>query len=115
MLQFGRSNSHLARDDDRRPYVVSATSMGAVSIVVPEMTGIRQVNGYSQDLVRFRRIDMLWYDFECVLKALSWGLLPGIGIWALMAVYTKPQYGFGLCTVKLASLGRRGAARLIDL
>ena len=32
-----------------------------------------------------------------------------------MWFFTKPDYEFGLQTVKLASLGRRGIARLIDL
>jgi uncharacterized RDD family membrane protein YckC len=39
----------------------------------------------------------------------------GLLLWFLMIWFTKPDYGYGLQHVKLASLGKRGAARLIDM
>ena len=43
------------------------------------------------------------------------GCIMGLGAWFLMWWYTKSDYGFGVQNVKLASLGWRGLARLIDL
>jgi uncharacterized RDD family membrane protein YckC len=43
------------------------------------------------------------------------GLLPGFGIWLLLALCTNPNYEFGVQKVRLASLDSRGLARLIDL
>ncbi|MDB5346617.1 MAG: domain containing protein [Schlesneria sp.] len=43
------------------------------------------------------------------------GALLGVGVWLLMRRYTRPGHAFGTQTVTLASLGRRGAAKLIDI
>ena len=41
-------------------------------------------------------------------------MLLGLGVSFLMWWYTRPDYGYGIQNVKLASLGRRSLARLID-
>jgi len=46
---------------------------------------------------------------------LVFGIIVGLWTWCMMRWYTQSDYGFGVQTVKLASLGRRGLARLIDL
>lgn len=47
--------------------------------------------------------------------ALMLGGVYGLGASVLMWFYARPDYGFGLQQVKLAGIGRRAVARLIDL
>ena len=99
--------------DGLRSYVVASTSTGDAHVYALEATGFRKTNGAAPTMNQ-ALLTLLGYGIVPVVT-LVLGMLLGAGTWFLMRWYTKPDFGFGLQTVKLASLGRRGLARLIDL
>lgn len=103
----------ISRRDGRKPYIVATTTTGAAHVFAVEATGIRATRGGSS----LPNSAMSAIPVYAIVPAfcLVLGILIGLGTWCLMWRYTKPDYGFGVQTVKLASLGRRGLARLIDL
>jgi uncharacterized RDD family membrane protein YckC len=99
--------------DRQKSYIVATTSTGKSHVYVWEETGVRATNGGSASysaLLQFYAGVLIIF-----VGALVLGIALGLGTWILMWWFTKPDYGFGNQTVKLASLGRRGLARLIDL
>ena len=113
-LAFGsRSFRVVTTTDDLRPYVVAMTSTGTAHFYAAEVDGLRKTSardpGENTGLVQFSVYVAL------PVVTLGLGLLLGAGVWCLMWLFTKPNYEFGIQKVKLASLGRRGFARLIDL
>lgn len=99
--------------DGQKAYIVAATSTGVANVYAVEATGVRPTNG-AEPRMNQALATLFGYGMVPVVT-LVLGILLGLGTWCLMWWYTKPDYGFGVQTVKLASLGRRGLARLIDL
>ena len=99
--------------DGQKSYIVVTTSMGFAYFYAVEATGVRPTNGAAPQMNR--ALATLFGYGKVPVVTLVLGILLGLGTWCLMWWYTKPDYGFGVQTVKLASLGRRGLARLIDL
>ncbi|MBS0202959.1 MAG: RDD family protein [Planctomycetes bacterium] len=103
----------LPAQDGQRSYLVASTSMGRGFIYVVDASGVRQT---SYDAGTMSPMLMRWLQvlpFPMVLS--GFGFVLGLLTWFLMWWFTKPDYGFGLQQVALASLGRRGLARLIDI
>lgn len=104
----------LTRSGTQPPYVVATTSTGtgfAYVIAPPGASPVaRSGPAETWKLVRPSLISLV---AEPILLAVL-SMLPGLGIWRFLALYRDPQYEFGNQTVRLASLGRRGLARLID-
>ena len=103
----------LTSRDGQRSYAVVTTTTQMVHAFALELTGIRKING----LDRWQNLVLMDLAFNGTfpLITLVLGIVLSAGIWILMRWYTKPDYEFGTHTVKLASVGWRGIARLIDL
>ncbi|MBC8113493.1 MAG: RDD family protein, partial [Candidatus Saccharimonas sp.] len=103
----------VSRHDGRSSYILAMTTTGTTHVYAVDATGIRATNGGSS----LPNPALNEFPVYAIVPAfiLVLGILIGLGTWCLMWWYTKPDYGFGVQTVKLASLGRRGLARLIDL
>ena len=99
--------------DGQKSYIVVTTSTGVAHVYAVETSGVRATQG--ADPLPYRATELLFGYLRVPVGTLFLGVLLGLGTWCLMWWYTKNDYGFGTQTVKLASLGRRGLARLIDL
>ncbi len=104
----------LTRSGDQSPYVVATTSTGTGFAYVVEPPGFRRIErtGPAETWKSVRRNLIVHFAAPAIAIVLS--LLPGFAIWLLMMWFTDPHYEFGIQSVRLASLGRRGLARLID-
>ena len=98
--------------DGEKSYLVASTSTGTAHVYAVEASGIRKTNGAAPQMNPAVQTLVGYGMVPCFTLVL--GTLLGLGTWFLMWWYTKPDYGFGIQNVKLASLGRRGLARLID-
>ena len=105
----------ITRSGVQSPYIVATTSTGTGFSFVVEPPGVRQIkrSGPAETWKFVRR--ELFFSLVLPAIAIALSMLPGFGIWLLLARYTDPHYEFGIQSVRLASLGRRGLARLIDL
>lgn len=102
--------------DGQKSYIVVTTSTGVAHIYAVESSGVRATKGAEACQGNLLEIAFGWHGwFMRPVGMLVLGIILGVGTWCLMWWYTKPDYGFGVQTVRLASLGRRGLARLIDL
>ncbi len=99
--------------DGQRSYLGASTSIGAANVYAVEATSIRKTNASQESLFGIRATLREIVIMPLILLFI--GLIFGAGTWLLMWWYTNPAYEFGLQTVRLASLGRRGCARLFDL
>jgi uncharacterized RDD family membrane protein YckC len=104
----------LTRSGVQSPYVVATTSTGTGFAYVVEPPVFRQIErtGPAETWKSVRRD--LFIHLAAPVIAITLSMLPGFGIWLLMVRFADPIYKFGIQTVRLASLGRRGLARLID-
>ncbi len=104
----------LTRSGVQSPYVVATTSTGTGFAYAVEPPVFRQIErtGPAETWKSVRR-DLIVH-LAAPAIAIVLGLLPGFAIWLLMVWFTDPHYEFGIQSVRLASLGRRGLARLID-
>ena len=104
----------LTRSGVQSPYVVATTSTGTGFAYVVEPPVFRQIErtGPAETWKSVRRDLIIHLTAPVIAIALS--MIPGFAIWLLMAWFTDPHYEFGIQSVRLASLGRRGLARLID-
>lgn len=97
-------------------FVLATTSAGLLHVYEVDAAGIHVVP--RSQTVRFQQFIavhyMVWWVTILVI-ALELGAVNGLGITILMWWYTRPDYGFGLQQVKLAGIGWRALARLIDL
>jgi len=108
--------------DSQRTYVGVKTPLGQSFFYAIEATGFRDTKG-SALLKTYGTIQTtsnyaLWSLSQLAafpILALILGIFLGICVGATMRVFTKPEYDFGVQSVKLASLGWRGLSRLIDL
>jgi uncharacterized RDD family membrane protein YckC len=108
--------------DSKRSYVGVKTPLGQSFFYAIDATGFRETQG-SALLKTYGTIHTtsnyaLWSLSQLVafpVLALILGILLGICIAPTMQVFTNPDYQFGVQTARLASIGWRGFARLIDL
>ena len=111
---FGSNNFRaVSCRDGEKAYIVATTTTGAGQVYAVEATGIRATKGASQ--LTTQTIQQLMIFGMIPVGMLVLGCIMGLGAWFLMWWYTKSDFGFGVQNVKLASLGWRGLARLIDL
>lgn len=111
---FGAKQFHVvSKSNGQTAYVVVSTSIGHAYFYAVEANGIRTVTPRQQAWTNPMKSELLFYVF-LPISTLVLGILLGLCVWPLMWVFTKPQYEFGIRSVKLASVGRRGLARLID-
>ncbi len=99
--------------DGEKSYLVAVTSTGTAQVYAVEASGIRKTNGAAPQMNPAVQTLVVYGIVPCFTLLL--GMLMGLGTWFLMWWSTQPDYGFGIQNVKLASLGRRGLARVIDL
>ena len=111
--------------DGQRSYFVSRSYLGESYVYALEANGFRDTSG-SGSPAETRGDEWknpVYEEYKTLLKVygaiLATFLLLGVALAActsvLMRSFTIPDYGFGMQTVRLASLERRGTARLIDL
>lgn len=98
--------------DGEKSYLVAITSTETAHVYAIEASGIRKTNGAAPQMSPAVQMLVVYGMVPCFTLVL--GMLLGLGTWFLMWWSTKPDYGFGIQNIKLASLGRRGLARLID-
>lgn len=94
-------------------YLIATTANQVVHFFSIETQGLRKLHGMDRD------IDLslfeIWF-YGCIIAATTvLGIVLGLCCWLLMWRYTKPGFETGIDSVKLASLGWRGFARLIDI
>ena len=99
--------------DGQRSYIVSTTSMGAGHVYAVESSGIRPTAGAAMQ--NLQAAEQILIAPVVAILTLAVGVMYGLFVWCLMWPCTRSEYEFGLQTVKLASLGWRGLAKLIDL
>lgn len=99
--------------DGQRSYIVATTSMGASHVYAVEAGGIRSTAGAAMQGLRSAERGLIVPAVAALTLVV--GIIFGVLVWGLMWWYTKPVYEFGLQTVKLASIGWRGLAKLVDL
>ena len=113
-LPFGsKSFRALPARDGQRSYLVVSTSTGVEHIYVVDASGVRETKYVSNTMNPMLNSLLGWPTFVLVLS--GFGFVLGLLAGCLMWWFTRPDYGFGLQHVALASLGRRGLARLIDV
>lgn len=113
---FGSKGFHVvSRRDGQKSYMVVSTSLGRGTVYSVDDTGIQPlkanlISAWSNPVLQ----ELLFYVF-LPTATLVLGLLLGLSTWFWMWLFTKNEYSFGIQTVRLASLGWRGLAKLIDL
>jgi uncharacterized RDD family membrane protein YckC len=101
--------------DGKPGLLIVNTSMRTYVYDVDE-SGIRLIPWkYEEGITSLRLYPMLVEYGTVWLVTSALGSLLGIGVWLLMRRYTQSNYAFRNNTVSLASVGRRGLARLIDI
>ena len=105
----------LTRSGSQSPFIVATTSTGTAFAYVVEPPGFRRIErtGPAETWKHVCRNLLIHLSSPVIVVFLS--MLPALGIWLLLARFKDAHYEFGIQTVQLASLGRRGLARLIDL
>ena len=115
-FRFGANRIKTAAcSNGQRSYVIVSTPLGAADIFAVEANGLRLTEGASANNSNTETRQFLSLLLTLPLMFLCLGLIQGAGTVALMLLYTKPDYQFGNQAVRLASLGWRGLARLLDL
>lgn len=99
--------------DGLHSYVVAMTSTGTAHFYSASHEGLRKT--LAQDCEENTGLVQIMVYFVSVVLTSGLGILLGMTVSCLMWWYTRPDYQTGVQTVKLASLWRRGSARLIDL
>ena len=98
----------------KKSYLVATTPLGKSDVYAVESTGLRLTNGARQvEVIGMQHLRHLLVTVPLLFLGLA--ILCGLCVWLMMSWFTKLDYEFGHQTVKLASLGMRGLARLIDL
>ena len=112
----------LTSADGQRSFLSVMTTTRVSRLYAIEASGLRSTKGLD------RRYESSWLNmelnsavFDLLFNAVIFGITFLIGIvlaicvGGLMWLCTQPAYGFGVHNVRLASLGWRGIARMIDL
>ncbi len=103
----------LTTADSQKAYILASSSMGGGTFYCVDGEGIRLTRtdppNFDQTIAAIRQHVMP------PNVGLMMGIPVGLFVWLIMWMFKKPDYEFGIQSVKLASLGRRGLARLIDL
>ncbi len=111
---FGSSSFRtLSNQDGQKSYLIAATTTQALHLYAVEATGFRKIIG----LDRWENSASIGLFFYVMILAATsvLGAILGTAVWILMRWCQKPDYEFGVQTVKLASVGWRAIARTIDL
>ncbi len=111
---FGSSSFRtLSSENGRKSYLFATTTTQSMYLYVVETAGIRKLQG----LDRWENAALIGLFFYAMILAATsvLGAIFGAGVWILMRWCQKPEYEFGVQTVKLASVGWRAIARTIDL
>ena len=111
---FGSSSFRtLSGQDGQKSYLIATTTTQTMHLYAVEATGFRKIIGLDR-WENSASIGLFFYAM--VLAATSvLGAILGASVWILMRWCQKPDYEFGVQTVKLASVGWRAIARTIDL
>lgn len=111
---FGSCNFRFASNqDDSHAYLVAMTSIGVSHFFSVDANGFHKTEYIDFDLEQSFANTIL--PIVVLVGSLGLGILFGGIVSFVMWTYTKPDYEFGMQKIKLASLGWRGVARLIDL
>ena len=103
----------LCNQDGLKSYLIATTTTQSMHLYAVEATGFRKIIGLDR-WENSASIGLFFYAM--VLAATSiLGAILGAGVWILMRWCQKPEYEFGVQTVKLASVGWRAIARTTDL
>ena len=103
----------LSSQDGQKSYVIATTTTQTMHLYAVEAAGFRKIIGLDR-WENAASIGLFFYGI--ILAATSvLGAILGAGVWVLMRWCQKPDYEFGVQTVKLASVGWRAIARTIDL
>ena len=97
------------------PYLVATTSIGTGFVYRWESGEIREVPGQGLELTWQSMKDRVERHVTQYISFLAFGFLPCLVVWLLSQWCTSSTYSFGTQTVRLASLGQRALARIIDL
>ena len=97
------------------PYLVATTSSGAGFVYRWESGEIREVPGQGLELTWLSVKNSVEEHVTHYISLVAFGLLPCLVVWVLSQWCTSSTYSFGIQAVRLASLGQRGLARVIDL
>ncbi|WP_010587474.1 RDD family protein [Schlesneria paludicola] len=99
------------RSDGQSSYIVVATPLGEAFVYFVDASGIHPLQSKlpHPSLKTQTELSILFSIF------VGSSILCAIGVWLLMWRYAAPEYAFGQETVQLASLARRGLARMIDI
>lgn len=99
--------------DGQQSYFVVATATDVNHVYAIDATGFRETIGTAHS------VNGRWQTILGYLSVPTITLCMGIILGAITALfmrwYTKPAYAFGIQSVELGLLGKRGLARLIDL
>ena len=108
--------------DGQRSYVGMRTSLSTSYFYAIDATGLHETAGSAIEKTTgsesgmSNQASMSMIIYGCVFAIpLVLGMFLAAGVGMLMFVFTVPVYSFGLDTVKLASVMKRGIARVIDI
>ena len=100
--------------DGQKSYLFVTTSLGRGCHYILDNAGIHALDKTAE--VQSKTLQELETTYVLAPAiAFGLGIILGLVTWFLMWCTTKPDYHFGVHSLQLASLGRRGLARLIDL
>ncbi|MEI8016694.1 MAG: RDD family protein [Schlesneria sp.] len=103
----------LSSQDGQKSYLIATTTTQTMHLYAVEATGFRKIIGLDR-WENSASIGLFFY--VTILAATSiLGAILSAGVWILMGWCQKPDYEFGVQTVKLASVGWRAIARTIDV
>lgn len=113
---FGSNRFRLFSPGEKlAPYVVATSSAGTGFAYRWDSSGISEVPGQGPELTwSFVKRDLfrLVQQFGMILVL---GLLPCVALWLMTDLFTRADYSFGLQSARLAPVGYRAIAKLIDL
>lgn len=103
-------------DDHQTAFVVAITAAGFARVYEVNANGVHATHGVSTlQLNSLMAVHSLLEIFALLILALMIGGLFGLGATVAMWCWSRPDYAFGNQHVRLAAIGWRALARLIDL
>lgn len=104
----------VTQSDGARSYLICSTGLGWQHVFAIEPTGIRRT-GCDTTVVDFKLPNLTQHLYAILSSSVVLGTALGIAIWGLMWWASNPEYQAATSSVRLASIGRRGIARGLDL
>lgn len=115
-LPLGTIWCHVVPALDRsKSYVIAVTGLYSTHILEIDDNGIRPTVIRRIGDEGIRSLDVVAGMASLPVLFLCFGLILAAGTTGLMRRFTNPMYGSGRQTVRMASVWRRGVARVIDL